>query len=60
MAQPCQYSHGARADVDRMLARSEPMDLARNVFHNGVWGTLRQTPLSVFLDASVQHPPHIE
>lgn len=49
-----------RADVDRMLARSEPMDLARNVFHNGVWGTLRQTPLSIFLDASVQHPPHIE
>lgn len=45
-----------RADVDRMLARSEPLDLARNVFHNGVWGTLRQTSLPFLLDASVLPP----
>ena len=30
-----------RVDVDRMLARAESMDLAQNVIHNGVWGTLR-------------------
>lgn len=30
-----------RVDVDHMLARAESMDLAQNVFHNGVWGTLR-------------------
>lgn len=37
-------THG-HADVDRMLDRAEPLDLTLNVFHNGVWGTLRHEPL---------------
>ena len=38
-------ARGCCADVDRMLVRAEPMDLAVNVFKDGVWGTLRCGPL---------------
>ena len=57
MAQSCRCCRGGCADVDRMLARSEPMDLAQNVFHHGVWGTLRHDPLSSFPEAFMHTLP---